>query len=116
MLLSIVHLNLYVITITEKDISMNNKCTKLNMHGHFIVQQGNECCDVSQVYKRSANLINGKYNLSHGEVKGWIRGKLSSALVRSCITCSYKVLDHDYIYQLIRLQWLYSIAVRCCHT
>ena len=109
-------LNLYVITMTEKDISMNNKYTKLNMHGHFIVQQRNECYDVSQVYKRSTNLINDKYNLSHGEVKGWIRGKLSSALVRSCITCSCKVLDHDDIHQLMTLQWLYSITVRCWYT
>ena len=38
----------------------------------------------SQVYKRLANLL---CDLSYGEIMGWIRCKLSFALVRSAIMC-----------------------------
>ena len=41
----------------------------------------------SQVYKRLANLLTEKLDLSYGEVMGWIRCKLSFALVRSAIMC-----------------------------
>ena len=41
----------------------------------------------SQVYKRLANLLCDKLDLSYGEIMGWIRFKLSFALVRSAIMC-----------------------------
>ena len=41
----------------------------------------------AQVYKRLANLLSEKLDLSYGEVMGWIRCKLSFALVRSAIMC-----------------------------
>ena len=41
----------------------------------------------SQVYKRLANLLCDKLDLFYGEIMGWIRCKLSFALVRSAITC-----------------------------
>ena len=41
----------------------------------------------SQVYRRLANLLTEKLELSYGEVMGWIRCKLSFALVRSVIIC-----------------------------
>ena len=41
----------------------------------------------SQVYKRLVNLLTEKLDLSYGEVMGWIRCKLSFALVRSAIMC-----------------------------
>ena len=41
----------------------------------------------SQVYKRLANLLTEKLDLSYGEVVGWIRCKLNFALVRSAIMC-----------------------------
>ena len=42
-----------------------------------------------QVYKRLANLLSmtEKLVLSYGEVMGWIRCKLSFALIRSAIMC-----------------------------
>ena len=40
-----------------------------------------------QVYKRLANLLCDKLDLSYGEIMGWIRCKLSFALVRSAIMC-----------------------------
>ena len=43
--------------------------------------------DASQVYKRLANLLCDKLDLSCGEITGWIRCKLSFALVRSSIMC-----------------------------
>ena len=39
----------------------------------------------SEVYKRLANLLCDKLDLSCGEIMGWIRCKLSFALVRSAI-------------------------------
>ena len=41
----------------------------------------------SQVYKRLANLLCDKLDLSYGEIMGWIRCRLSFALVRSAIMC-----------------------------
>ena len=41
----------------------------------------------SQVYRRLANLLTEKLELSYGEVMGWIKCKLSFALVRSAIMC-----------------------------
>ena len=41
----------------------------------------------AQVYKRLASLISEKNESSYGEVMGWIRCKLSFALVRSAIMC-----------------------------
>ena len=41
----------------------------------------------SQVYKRLANLFCDKLDLSYGEIMGWIRCKLSHALVRLSIMC-----------------------------
>ena len=41
----------------------------------------------SQVYKRLANLLCDKLDLSYGEVNSRIRCKLSFALVRSAIMC-----------------------------
>ena len=41
----------------------------------------------SQVYKRLANLLCDKLDLFYGEIMGWIRCKLSFALVRSAIMC-----------------------------
>ena len=40
-----------------------------------------------QVYKQLANLLTEKLDLSYEEVMGWIRCKLSFALVRSAIMC-----------------------------
>ena len=41
----------------------------------------------SQIYKRLANLLTEKLDLSYGEVMGWIRCKLSFPLVRLAIMC-----------------------------
>ena len=40
-----------------------------------------------QVYKRLANILTEKLDLSYGEVIGWIRCILSFALVRPAIMC-----------------------------
>ena len=43
---------------------------------------------IYQVYKRLANLLCDKLDLSYGEIMGWIRCRLSSfALVRLAIMC-----------------------------
>ena len=41
----------------------------------------------NHVYRRLANLLSKKKNLSYGEVMGWIRYKLSFALVRLANIC-----------------------------
>ena len=41
----------------------------------------------AQVYNRLAGLLSEKNNLSYGETMGWIRCRLSFALVRSAIMC-----------------------------
>ena len=60
-------------------------------HGHFIplvfTTTGGMGDAASQVYKRLANLLCDKLDLSYGEIMGWIRCKLSFALVRSAIMC-----------------------------
>ena len=60
-------------------------------HGHFtplvFTTTGGMGDAASQVYKRLANLLCDKLDLSYGEVMGWIRCKLSFALVRSAIMC-----------------------------
>ena len=42
-----------------------------------------------QVYRRLANLLSEKLDVSYGEVMGWIRCKLSFALVRSAAAVIY---------------------------
>ena len=60
-------------------------------HGHFsplvFTTTGKMGDAASQVYRRLANLLTEKLKLSYGEVMGWIRCKLSFALVRSAIMC-----------------------------
>ena len=62
-------------------------------HGHFtpLVFTTTEGMGdaASQVHKRLANLLTEKLDLSYGEViiMGWIRCKISFALVRSAIMC-----------------------------
>ena len=41
----------------------------------------------AQVYKRLVGSLSEKNNLSYGETMGWIRCRLSFALVRSAIMC-----------------------------
>ena len=57
-------------------------------HGHFtplvFTTTGGMGDAASQVYKRLANLLRDK---SYGEIRGWIRCKLTLALVRSAIMC-----------------------------
>ena len=60
-------------------------------HGHFtplvFTTTGGMGDAAGQVYKRLAYLLTEKLDLSYGEVMGWIRCKLSFALVRSAIMC-----------------------------
>ena len=60
-------------------------------HGHFsplvFTTTGGMGDAASQVYRRLANLLTEKLDVSYGEVMGWIRCKLSFALVRSAIMC-----------------------------
>ena len=60
-------------------------------HGHFsplvFTTTGGMGDAAGQVYKRLANLLCDKLDLSYGEIMGWIRCKLSFALVRSAIMC-----------------------------
>ena len=60
-------------------------------HGHFtplvFITTGGMGDAAGQVYKRLPNLLTEKLDLSYGEVMGWIRCKLSFALVRSAIMC-----------------------------
>ena len=60
-------------------------------HGHFsplvFTTTGGMGDAASQVYRRLANLLTEKLELSYGEVMGWIRCKLSFALVRLAIMC-----------------------------
>ena len=60
-------------------------------HGHFtplvFTTTGGMGDAAGQVSKRLANLLTEKLDLSYGEVMGWIRCKLSFALVRSAIMC-----------------------------
>ena len=60
-------------------------------HGHFTLlvftTTGGMGDAAGQVYKRLANLLTEKLDLSYGEVMGWISCKLSFALVRSVIMC-----------------------------
>ena len=60
-------------------------------HGHFTLlvftTTGGMGDAAGQVYNRLANLLTEKLDFSYGEVMGWIRCKLSFALVRSAIMC-----------------------------
>ena len=60
-------------------------------YGYFtllvFISSGRMCDAASHVYRRLANLLSEKMNLSYGEVMVWIRYKLSFALVRSTIMC-----------------------------
>ena len=60
-------------------------------HGHFtplvFTTTGGMGDAASQVYKRLANLLCDKLDLSYGEIMSWIRCRLSFALVRSAIMC-----------------------------
>ena len=60
-------------------------------HGHFtplvFTTTGGMGDAASQVYKRLANLLCDKLDLLYEEVMGWIRSKLSFALVRLAIMC-----------------------------
>ena len=60
-------------------------------HGHFtplvFTTTGGMGDAAGQVYKSLANLLTEKLDLSYGEVMGWIRCKLSFALVRLAIMC-----------------------------
>ena len=60
-------------------------------HGHFtplvFTMTGGMGDAATQVDKRLANLLSDKPDFSYGEVMGWIRCKLSFALVRSSIMC-----------------------------
>ena len=60
-------------------------------HGHFTLlvftTTGGMGDAAGQVYKRLANLLTEKLDLSYGEVMGLISCKLSFALLRSAIMC-----------------------------
>ena len=60
-------------------------------HGHFaplvFTTTGVMGNAAAQVYKRLASLLSEKNDLSYGETMGWIRCRLSFALVRSAIMC-----------------------------
>ena len=43
-----------------------------------------DAADHVYIYRRLANLLSEKLDLSYGEVMGWIRCKLSFALVAKC--------------------------------
>ena len=59
----------------------------------------------SQIYKRLANLLTEKQDLSYGEVMGWIRYKPSFALVRSAIMCIRDACSQMHSPDLT-LQWM----------
>ena len=65
------------------------QCVREVEHGHFtplvFTTTGGMGDAAGQVYKRLANLLTEKLDLDYGEVMGWIRCKLSFALVRSAI-------------------------------
>ena len=81
---------LIVATRGRRDVSMSSVFVRLK-HGHFtplvFTTTGGMGDAAGQVYKRLANLLTEKLDLSYGEVMGWIRCKLSFALVRSAIMC-----------------------------
>ena len=60
-------------------------------HGHFtplvFTTTGGMGDVAAQVYKRLVSLLSKKNDLSYGETMGWIRCRLSFALVRSAIMC-----------------------------
>ena len=88
----IVHLNLLMYRRHEKEKRRQyEQCVREVEHGHFtplvFTTTGGMGDAASQVYKRLANLLCDKLDLSYGEVMGWIRCKLSFALVRLAIMC-----------------------------
>ena len=78
----------------------------------------------SQVYKRLANLLCDKLDLSYGEIMGWIRCRLSFALVRSAIMCirgarsrlHSPILEaHDlWTFRYLRLTYKWDLAGQSC--
>ena len=68
----------------------------------------------SQVYKRLANLLCDKLDLSYGEIMGWIRCKLSFALVRSAIMCIRGARSWLYTHLFLELLWMFRLLRLAC--
>ena len=67
------------------------QCVHETEHDHFIplafITTRGMGGAASKVYKRLANLLTEKLDLSYGEAMGWIRCKLSFDLVRLAVMC-----------------------------
>ena len=91
---------------------MSNVCAKFYSFTPLLFTTTGSMADAADhVYRRLANLLSEKLDLSYGEVMGWIRCKLSFALVRSAVMCIHGA--RSQLYTHLFLNFLYECPDAC---